>query len=359
MNNRIVFALAAVGVVLGLVAAWWFGRDISPPQMAPAGSPYLKSTYANGIVESAQDSGSNAALYPEVSGVVRKILVREGQDVAEGTALIEIDSSIQSATALQLDAQARAAQAQLLELQAQPRPETLAVVIAQAEAARATERTAHDSFLKIEAAYQADAGSVSRDSLDSARNTWLAAQAATAVAERQLALTRAGAWKYDIDNQREQAEATRRAAESAHALLSKYVLRAGAPGKVLQINAGVGASVTPTGVLDQYTGGMDPVIVLGTAGSNLQVRCYVDEILIAKLPDLSHLKATMVVRGSDERVALAFDRIQPLVSPKIELSDQRAERVDVRVLPLVFHLAGAPPHNLYPGQLVDVYLGAE
>ena len=59
------------------------------------------------------------------------------------------------------------------------------------------------------------------------------------------------------------------------------------------------------------------------------------------------------------RVPLTFVRIQPYVSPKIELSDERQERVDLRVLPVIFRFENPKNLNLYPGQLVDVYVGCE
>ena len=43
----------------------------------------------------------------------------------------------------------------------------------------------------------------------------------------------------------------------------------------------------------------------------------------------------MTIRGTDVHIPLSFDRIQPFVSPKIELSDQRQERVNVRVFPIM------------------------
>jgi HlyD family secretion protein len=48
--------------------------------------------------------------------------------------------------------------------------------------------------------------------------------------------------------------------------------------------------------------------------------------------------------------------VQPYVSPKIELSDERLERVDVRVLPVIFKITKPSNANLYPGELVDVYI---
>ena len=49
--------------------------------------------------------------------------------------------------------------------------------------------------------------------------------------------------------------------------------------------------------------------------------------------------------------------MQPYVSPKIELSNEKQEQVDLRVLPVIFRFEkkDAP---VYPGQMVDVYIGS-
>ncbi|MGA8579625.1 MAG: hypothetical protein WB579_13145, partial [Bryobacteraceae bacterium] len=106
-----------------------------------------------------------------------------------------------------------------------------------------------------------------------------------------------------------------------------------------------------------YTQGPDPVITLGSSPSSLHVRCYVDEILVPRLHLGSKMIAQMSIRGSDVKIPLEFVRVQPYVSPKIELSDQRQERVDVRVLPVIFKIQKQTTENLYPGELVDVYIG--
>jgi HlyD family secretion protein len=98
------------------------------------------------------------------------------------------------------------------------------------------------------------------------------------------------------------------------------------------------------------------VLVLGSP-HYLNVRCYVDEILVPRLPSPGQMKAQMTVRGSTVKIPLTYVRMQPFVSPKIELSDQRLERVDVRVLPVIFRIEKPKDVNLYPGLLVDVYIG--
>jgi HlyD family secretion protein len=127
-------------------------------------------------------------------------------------------------------------------------------------------------------------------------------------------------------------------------------------GVVLSVNVPVGAYVSPQGVYDTYTKGTAPVLVMGSPQGTLAVRCYVDEILVHRLPKSPAMKAVLRFRGTEISVPLTYVRTVPYVSPKVELSNQRTERVDVRVLPVLFRFA--PPAGLspYPGQLVDVYI---
>ena len=358
MKNKLIFTISAAGVLAGILTAYVFAikKPPLPPAFDPAANPYVSGIYAEGIVESAQTSGVNTNMYPEVAGTVKEILVSEGQHVKAGEPLLRIDDSIQSATAEQLRSQAEAATALLEELKAQPRKENLDVSSAQVTAAEATVKMASDTLQKDQAAYEMDSRAVSRDTLDSAINSAAMAKANLIVAQKQYELTKAGAWSYDIQNQERQQHALEKAFAASSALLAKYTLRAPRDGVVLSINTIVGNYVSPQGSYDAYTQGADPVIVVGSLPNSLHVRCYIDEILVPRLPSTSAMKAQMSVRGSNVKIPLEFVRVQPYVSPKIELSDQRLERVDVRVLPVIFKIAKPANINLYPGELVDVYI---
>jgi HlyD family secretion protein len=359
MRYRLLFTIAFVGILAGFVAAYLFGieKPALPPVFDPPSDPFTQGIYAEGIVESDQTSGENINVYPEVPGTVKQILVAEGQVVHKGDPLVLIDESIQRATTEQLQSQAQAAMAMLQELKAEPRKENLDVAQSQVEAAKAALKTAQDSLAKQEAAYEMDPKSVSKDALDSAINAEAVAEANLAVAQKQYDLTKAGAWSYDIANQERQQNALEKSYLSSSALLSKYTLHAPRDGIVLAINPTVGSFVSPQGAYDTYTQGMLPVVVLGSPQSSLSVRCYVDEILVHRLPTPDKIKAQMSIRGSTTKLPLNFERVQPFVSPKIELSDQRLERVDVRVLPIIFRIGKIEHVSLYPGELVDVYIG--
>ena len=250
------------------------------------------------------------------------MLVAEGDRVHAGDALLTIDDSVQRATAEQQQAQAEAARAMLAELKAEPRPETLDVAAAQVDNATATLKNAQDQLAKQERAYALDPKSISRDALDNARNAERIAATNLKVVQRQYALTKAGAWVFDVQNQEKQFEALSKAYAASAALLGKYTIRAPADGMVLlrsghrrqlRLAAGRLRSATPRG--------MNPLIVMGTADDHLQVRAYIDEILVHRLADPSRMDAQMFIRGTEIHLPLTFSAY-----PALRVAEDRALR---------------------------------
>jgi HlyD family secretion protein len=156
-----------------------------------------------------------------------------------------------------------------------------------------------------------------------------------------------------------QYDASLKAYQASNVLLSKYVIKAPSDATALSINATVGSYISSQGSYDSYTGSLVPPVVMGNSQEFIGVRCYVDEILIHRLPKPAQIHAQMFIRGTEIKIPLEYVREQPNVMPKIELSNQRTERVDVRVLPIIFRFAKPKDISLYPGQLVDVYIGDE
>lgn len=321
MRNRILFLLALFGILGGLVSAYFFGNQQKPkpPAFKPASNPYEKGIYANGIIESDQQSGENINIYPEVSGSVTKVMVSEGQEVKKGQPLFAIDRDVQQAAVEEQRAQADSAQMQI-------------------SLALANLKSLDDQYAKLRHSYELDPKSVSRDALDNAENSVEVGKASLDLAKKQYA-------------------AAVKTYQASKVLLSKYVVTAPSAGRILAIDTAVGSYLSPQGSYDTYTGGFGPALVMGNAGPHVAVRCYVDEILISRLPSPSKMHARMFVRGTEISIPLEYVRAQPYVSPKIELSNQRTERVDVRVLPIIFRFEAPKNLKLYPGQLVDVYIG--
>jgi HlyD family secretion protein len=356
MRKAIFLCLLAASVLGGLAGLYVYALP-RVAAAAPAPSASAPGIYANGIVESDQSNGENVNLYPEVSGVITGMLVTEGQSVSTGTPLVQIDDTVQTALAEQLKSQAEAAQALLAELRAQPRKESLEVAVAQADLARANLKTAQDMLDKQRSSFRLNPESVSKDALDNAINAQKVAEANLKMVTRQLELTKAGAWVFDIRNQQKQAEALVKAYAASSALRAKYAVKAPMDGVVMSIGATVGSYVSPQGAYDTYTQGFDPVVVMSTAKGTLAVRCYIDEILISRIPPPDRLQAQMQLRGNPTKIPLEFVRVQPYVSPKIQLSNERQEKVDLRVLPIIFRFHPPPGMQIFPGELVDVQVG--
>jgi len=303
-----IYAFSVAGVALAVASAYLMSEHgaAQPPLFTPTSNPYANGIYANGIVESLQNQGADIALDPQVAGQVTAVLVHEGEAVHRGQALLQLDDAVQRATTEQF--------------------------AAQVENAAASRKNAADALAKQEHAFALDPRSVSKDALDSARNA--AAIAATAVKVAQ------------------------RAQRTNQLLLDRYRLLAPRDGVVLAVAATVGSYASPQGTFDPRSGTTLPAMTLGTPQNRLQVRAYVDEILVSRMPRADRIAAIMTPRGTSRHIPLRFERIQPYVSPKIELSDQRQERVDVRVLPVVFSFAPPSGLTIYPGQQADIYIGA-
>ncbi len=320
MKTRLIVVLALLGVLFGLATAYVLGvqKPPQPPAFTPASNPYKHGIYANGIVESVQDSGENINIYPDVSGTVSAIFVADGQTVRVGDRLFQIEDSVQRGVVNQQLAQAELAQAQI-------------------KVAQATLKNQRDQYDKQAASARLDPRSVSRDLLDSTRNAVAIAQANLEAAEKQYI-------------------AATKSYEAARALLEKYLVRAMSDGTVLAINSTVGSYASPQGIYGTYSQLFGPVVRMGKIKNGLQVRCYLDEILIERLPRTPDMRATMFIHGSTIPIDLKFVRLQPNVVPKIQLSNQRTERVDLRVLPVIFNFEVPPQLMIYAGQLVDVYI---
>jgi len=344
MKTRLLFIIAILGLLAGAVSVYVYTVKVKPqPPLAINYNPYDTGIYATGIIESFQTNGSNVNIYPEVAGKVVKIFALDGQNVKQGDPLVAIDDSIQKATVAKDLAQARAALTLLEELKAQPRKEILDVSIAQL-------KSAQDQLAKLQKSYKLNPKSVSKNDLDNAIN-------AANIAQKQYTLVKAGAWIYDIQNQESQYKAAVQAYWADKALLDKHIIKAAADGVVLRMAATIGNYISPQGVYDTYTQGMIPIATMGVVEPYLAVRCYVDEILVPHLPKPETLEAQMMIRGeTNYAIPLEFIRMQPYTIPNIELSNEITERVDVRVLPIVFKFKKPIDINIFPGQLVDVYL---
>jgi len=128
--------------------------------------------------------------------------------------------------------------------------------------------------------------------------------------------------------------------------LARYRVVAPIDATILQVNIRAGEQVSP-GV------GLSPM-VLGNI-EQLQVRADVDEQLASRVRPGA--KAIAYRKGeSNEAIPLRFVRIEPYIIPKQSLTGASSERVDTRVLPVIFTLVNTATTATYVGQQVDVFI---
>jgi RND family efflux transporter MFP subunit len=140
-------------------------------------------------------------------------------------------------------------------------------------------------------------------------------------------------------------------AASARTALGLLEVRAPQSGTVLQVNTRVGefANAGPG------PGGEDPLIVLGETNP-LHVRIDIDENEIGRVAIGE--PAVVSPRGNAAvRKRATFVRAEPLIVPKRSLTNSTAERVDVRVLQLIYALP-QDANAFFVGQQVDAFVPA-
>ena len=133
--------------------------------------------------------------------------------------------------------------------------------------------------------------------------------------------------------------------DEAQANLDRLTVRAPRAGTILQVNirAGEYALVTTS----------DPMILLGDT-ETLQVRADIDEVNAPLVVPGS--AAVAYLKGRTEKaIPLTFDRIEPYIVPKRSLTGDNRERVDTRVLQVIFQFE-KPTFPIYVGQQVDVFI---
>ena len=125
-------------------------------------------------------------------------------------------------------------------------------------------------------------------------------------------------------------------------------------GTILQINVRPGEYVS--------TFGGQSLILMGNLRP-LHVRVNVDE---EDLPRLKlHAPARAKIRGNtrQDEIPLSFLRVEPFVVPKTSLTGVNTERVDTRVVQLIYAVDPAnrlvKENKVMVGQLVDVFIDAQ
>jgi RND family efflux transporter MFP subunit len=294
--------------ILGILAAVKLAGQLrkTPPAPAPlvepARSPFSNTVAATGIIEASRE---NVRVGTSKPGLLSRVFVQVGSQVKEGDPLFQLD-----------DREARA---------------KVVTTRSQVEALRAA--------LKAEQVMAADAADQFQR-VDKLQKDKVASDDERSRKEFQWQNWQARVAKLEADIRAAQATA-----DQAQVELDVLTIRAPRDGTILQVNVRSGefAETKPN----------EPMMILGEV-ELLQIRADVDEqnapLVQANQPAVAFLKGS-----TQNPLPLRFVRIDPYVIPKKSLTGDSAERVDTRVLQIIYQLDHAAV-RLYVGQQVDVFI---
>ena len=337
----LIAALILAFAIFAIVRSQPVHATMTPPSPPP--TPIVPgSVGAVGLVEA---SSENIAVSVPVPGMVTHVYVKAGDHVSQGQKLFSIDDrDLQAELGLRRSSLAMA-QAKLDKLLRSPRPEEIPPAEAKVKEAEELYRDADVQLELIESVR--DKRAIRDEDLLRRRIAVRTASARLDEAKADLALLKAGAWQPDIEIARAEVNEAQRQVERVQADIDRTIVAAPITGEILQCKVRPG-EYAPAGQLAQ------PLILMG-ATSQLNVRADVDEQDAWRVK--GGVPAVASVRGdSSHRYRLRFVRFEPYVIPKKNLTGDSTERVDTRVLQVIFAFDKSAP--VYAGQQMDVFIDA-
>ena len=337
--------LAVVGVAFAIytVRAGNKPVPVSKPVAEPALAPFRSYVAGSGLIEAATE---NIAVGTHVAGVVTRVDAKVGDTVKSGDPLFQIDDRDLKAELAVREAALQSARAELEKLENQPRPEEIPLAEAKVREAQATLENAKIVLAKWQRVE--DPRAVNPDEVRQAKLGVEISAAKVKQAEADLALLKAGAWGPDKDIARARVVSAEAQVDVAKTNLERLTVRAPVDGRLLQVKIRVG-EFAPIGVLQE------PLILLGRTDV-MHIRVDVDENEASRVRPGAG--AVAYVRGNSSiTTPLEFVRVEPFIVPKRSLTGDTTERVDTRVLQVIYAFE---PKDLpvYVGQQMDVYIDA-
>jgi multidrug resistance efflux pump len=346
--GRVALPLVAMGLLgFGLFHMLLAQPNLPPtaPPAMPPRSPLGPTIAAAGLVEAQSE---NIALGSAHSGVILEVYVpsdKAGTQVKAGDPLFRVDDrQLKSQLAWQ-QATLAAAEAELARLEAMPRDEEIPAAQAKVRAAQSNLRLTHDQRERAE--QLAARKSIAEQELIQRRLAQESAEAEVARAQADLELLQAGAWEPDKQIARAKIAQVKAEIDETQVEIERCLVRAPVDGEVLQVNVRPGEFVgAPPG---------KSLVLLGDF-RRPHVRVDIDEHDIPRFHPGAKAKA--FVRGDGEQeISLSFVRVEPYVVPKRSLTGDNTERVDTRVLQVIYAVdSQALP--VYVGQQMDVFIDA-
>jgi HlyD family secretion protein len=296
----------------------------------------------NGEVEPAARETRVAA---QVSAVVQKIFVKEGDQVKAGDPLVQLANGVEAAALQAAEGDLAAERANLNRTLKGLRVEDRDAVAADTEAARARAELSAGTLARTE--QLAKSGAATPDELDRARRTAQTDQATYQGNQARLRAAEAGSRSEDIAFQKARVLGAEARVAQARATLDRLLVRAAADGEVLQVKV-------REGELYSFSGA-DPLLVMGDTRT-LRVRMDVDERDIARVAVGQRAWVTADAFGAKKFTGAVVELGRRFGRKNIR-TDDPIEKNDTKILEVVLQLDSN--ELLVPGQRVMSFIAVD
>lgn len=275
-----------------------------PPVMPPE-KLFQHSVAATGILEAMSD---NVAVGVPLPGLILEVMVAVNDTVTKDQALMKLDD--------------RDLRAEQLSNQAQQEISLAKIAVGEAQLSKLQAKLNRLNRVT-------DSRAISQDELENSKQDVTVAQAQLLEAKAQLKASETNIKRINL-------------------LIQRLTIRAPRDGTLIQVNvrAGEYAATSPK----------NPAFILGNI-NQLQVRADIDEQNATRIR--AGQAAYCYLKGDPSvTFPLKFMRIEPFVIPKVSLTGSSTERVDTRVLQVIFSLQRKDDFPLYVGQQIEIFIEA-
>lgn len=338
--------MLAIACVIIIATFLWSKKDDGAQSPAStiipqAYSPFPLYISAVGIVEA---SSGNVYIGSPVNRVVDKVEVAVGQKVKEGDVLFRLESYDLEADLAARTIDYENAQMNLKKLESLPRREDVAVAEAGYNNAIASLDQARSEFERVDGLQ--NSGAMSREEIDRRKYALEGALARVQQSQADLEKIKAGAWLPDLEIARLQVKQSKAAIQRVEADIARTVIRAPIAATVLQIKI-------HEGEFPPSDSSRSPAMILGNTDP-LHLRVGINQF-DASYYDPNSPAVAFLQGNANLEFPLKFVNIEPFFVTKQNLNNDIAEKIDTRVLQVIYCFEDGE-NRVFVGQQMDVFI---
>lgn len=346
-NYFVIIAGIALFCLLLIFVSLWQEID-TPVTKNPITSanigPYKSQISGVGIVE---PSSENIYIGTPVNRTVGEVYVKAGEKVKKGEALFALENRDLVANLQVQKAAYEGAVAKLEKIKSLPQPEDLVVAEANLNSAKVAlelAKTQNDMVLQL-----SDPRAVSQEEKNRRIFAYRQAEAQWNQAQANYDKVKAGIWKPDLVIAETEVLQAKANVDLATTEIERTVIRSPLDGTVLQARI-------HEGELPSIDAFRLPLMIIGDT-KEMYLRVSINQADAPLFRPES--PATAYSQGDGKKkFSLQFVRVEPLLVNKQNLTNEINEKVDTRVLQIVYRIKndGRP---IYVGQQMDVFIETE